>query len=120
MDNDDKVSEHINKAIILLYDRHQPDYANSIKESITAVESACNIMLATEKCTLGEALKKLELNGINIHPALKDAFNKLYGYTSDASGIRHAGGMGTNATREEAKFMLVACSAFCNYLKTFR
>ena len=120
LDNDDKVSKHINQAIILLYNREHPDYANSIKESITAVEAACNILLETEKCTLGAALKKLEDKGIVIHPALKQAFDKLYGYTSDAGGIRHSGDLGTNATREEAKFMLVACSAFCNYLKTFR
>ena len=45
------------------------------------------------------------------------AFNALYGYTSDANGIRHAGDIGGPAsTFEEAKFMLVSCSAFINYL----
>ena len=45
------------------------------------------------------------------------AFNMLYGYTSDANGIRHAGNIGgPSSTFEEAKFMLVSCSAFVNYL----
>lgn len=48
---------------------------------------------------------------------MKSAFEKLYGYTSDANGIRHAGNIGGNSsTFEEAKFMLVSCSAFINYL----
>ena len=48
---------------------------------------------------------------------MKAAFEKLYGYTSDASGVRHAGKLGgPDSTFEEAKFMLVSCSAFVNYL----
>ena len=48
---------------------------------------------------------------------MKEAFGKLYGYTSDANGIRHAGDIGgPSSTFEEAKFMLVSCSAFINYL----
>lgn len=62
-------------------------------------------------------IKKLEDNGVEIHSGLKSAFNILYGYTSDANGIRHAGDIGGPAsTFEEAKFMLVSCCAFVNYL----
>lgn len=49
---------------------------------------------------------------------MKGAFEKLYGYTSDANGIRHANGLGEgDSTFEEAKYMLICCSAFVNYLK---
>ena len=48
---------------------------------------------------------------------MKEAFIKLYGYASDAKGIRHAGKLGgTDASFEEAKFMLVSCCAFTNYV----
>jgi hypothetical protein len=40
----------------------------------------------------------------------------LYGYTSDSSGIRHALQDEPNLDFVDAKFMLVACSAFVNYL----
>ena len=41
----------------------------------------------------------------------------LYGFTNDANGIRHAGDIGgPSSTFEEAKYMLVSCSAFVNYL----
>ena len=65
---------------------------------------------------MGDALKRLEEEK-KIHPALKGAFTKLYGYTSDEGGIRHAEGLlESDVTFEEAKFMLVTCSAFINYL----
>ena len=56
--------------------------------------------------------------GVIISPALKQAFERLYGYTNDEStGIRHALMNDTNAPgAEEALFMLVSCSAFINYL----
>ncbi len=66
------------------------------------------------KATLGDALKLLK---DKIHPAMKSAFEKLYGYTSDANGIRHSNGLERKFTFEEAKYMLISCSAFVNYLK---
>ena len=111
------VTDHLRKAEIKLSDRNNPDYENSIKESITAVEAMCEVFLG-EKATLGELLNEFEKRKIPIHKALKDAFSKLYGYTSDANGIRHAGTIGgSSSTFEEAKFMLVSCCAFINYLK---
>ena len=113
------VYEHLSKANKFLADREKPDYENSIKESISAVEALCEIItgIKGKEATLGNMLKKLEANGVEIHQGLKSAFNILYGYTSDANGIRHAGDIGgKSSTFEEAKFMLVACSAFVNYL----
>lgn len=108
---------HIKKALGFLSDRENPDYKNSIKESISAVESICQIIAQNSKATLGEALKKLEEHGVKIHEAMKKSFSSLYGYTSDEGGIRHCEGMlESNVTFEEAKFMLVSCSAFVNYL----
>jgi hypothetical protein len=49
-------------------------------------------------------------------PAPEEAFVKLYGYTSDADGIRHALMDESDLASEDAKFMLVLCSAFVNYL----
>ena len=75
----------------------------------------CQIITEKNNATLGEALKLLKNK---IHPALNGAFDKLYGYTSNANGIRHANGLGEgNSTFEEAKYMLISCSAFVNYLK---
>lgn len=108
---------HIRKALGFLSDREKPDYKNSIKESISAVESICQIITENNKATLGQALKLLEDKGIKLHSALKNSFSSLYGYTSDEGGIRHAEGLfESNVTFEEAKYMLVSCCAFVNYL----
>lgn len=73
----------------LLTNKKNPDYRNSIKESISAIEALCKIKTNDDKATLRKALNLIEQK-YGLHPALKGAFEKLYGYSSDADGIRHA------------------------------
>lgn len=110
------VNIHLKSALDLLANRNNPDYRNSIKESISAIESLCKIITKEEKATLGNLLDKMN-ERMKIHPSLLEAFNKLYGYTSDSNGIRHGLYEEPNLDYEDAKFMLVACSAFINYIK---
>ncbi|ADZ10367.1 hypothetical protein Metbo_2152 [Methanobacterium lacus] len=110
------VKIHLQKSLGLLSDRESPDYSNSIKESISAVESVCK-QITGESLSLGQSLNKIEKNGIiDLHPSLKNGFKSIYGYTSDSDGIRHGLTDEPNLSYEDAKFMLVACSAFVNYL----
>jgi hypothetical protein len=106
--------QHMQTAIALFSRKPEPDYRNSIKEAISAVESAARVVTGDSKATLGAALKKINAK-MAIHPALRDAMNKLYGYTSDEGGIRHALLEESNIDEVEAKFMIVACSAFVNF-----
>lgn len=94
----------------------EPDYRNSIKESISAVEAYCREK--TGEDTLGKALLELKKQHVQIPDILKKAFDLLYGYTNDkSSGIRHALLDESNPPdNDEAIFMLVSCSAFINYL----
>ncbi|MBO5834696.1 MAG: hypothetical protein J6R12_01475 [Bacteroidales bacterium] len=112
----DSISNHISTALKLLSQRPEGDYRNSIKESISAVEYVCREI--TGKITLGDSLKELEKKGIDLPPMLKVAFEKLYVYTNDkTTGIRHALMDEINTPGyDEAKFMLVACSSFVNYI----
>ncbi len=107
------VRTHLDAALRMLSDKEAPDYRNSIKESISAVEAACRLITGDKSASLGEALKKVTY----VHPSLSQAFTKLYGYTSDNSGIRHSLVDDPNTSYADAKFMLVACSAFVSYLK---
>ena len=109
------VNLHIQTALKLLSDRKEPDYRNSIKESISAVESICNKITGDNNDTLGKAIKKIKTK-IPLHGALENAFSSLYGYTSTAEGIRHALMDEPDLHLEDAIFMLVSCSAFINYL----
>ncbi len=107
------VQEHLSDALTKLSDRKNPDYRNSIKESISAVESIARVI--SGESTLGKALKIIE-DRVGLHPALKKGFSAIYGYTSDEGGIRHALMESPNCDFEDAKYMLVSCSAFINYL----
>jgi hypothetical protein len=111
------VNIHLKSAINYFSNRENPDYRNSVKEAISAIESLCVIITGDSKATLGPTLGVIEKQ-YKIHGALKSAFTSLYGYTSDAGGIRHK--LLTDdivVSMEDAKFMLVSCSAFINYLK---
>ncbi len=110
------VRNHLKRSLELLASRTAPDYRNSIKESISAVESLVATSLGTDKGTLGQLLKRLE-DKIGLHPALKTAFSNLYGYASDEGGIRHALLEAEKVEFEEAQFLLVVCSAFVNYVQ---
>ncbi|SMF86583.1 hypothetical protein SAMN05661091_3434 [Paenibacillus uliginis N3/975] len=112
----DSVNTHMSKALSLYSRRKNPDYENSIKESISAIESLCCIITDNNKATLGDALKKMDERGLKLHGALKSALTQLYGYTSDQNGIRHAGIDFAGASTEDAKYMLVSCSGFVNYI----
>ncbi|MHA1799960.1 MAG: AbiJ-NTD4 domain-containing protein [Candidatus Helarchaeota archaeon] len=110
------VKIHLETALKHYSDKKNPDFRNSIKESISAVESLCCIIANKPEATLGDALKVIEKK-IGIHGALKSAFSSLYGYTSSAQGIRHKLLEEPNLNSEDARFMLVCCSTFVNYLK---
>lgn len=108
------VKEHIHTALQLLAIRPEGDYRNSIKESISAVEAVVREITGAKTLNFTE----LERAGIVLPSVLKQSFEKLYGYTNDATtGIRHALMEDANAPgADEAIFMLVSCSAFINYL----
>ena len=115
-------SENMEGAVIHLREAvehmNAGQYRDAIADSIHAVESVARRIDPKASKTLGPALDSLEQSGLLKHPALKQAFLKLYGYTSDAQGIRHA--LVDKGTREvgvdEAMFMFGACASFCAYL----
>lgn len=108
------ISDHLKAAVRMLSDMDSPDYRNSIKESISAVESLAKHVTGNSGATLGSALSELEKHH-SLHPALRSAFSSLYGWTSNAEGIRHALMDVSNLSQADARFMLICCSAFINF-----
>lgn len=111
------VRAHLAAALQHLSDRKAPDYRNSIKESISAVESMAQVVAGAPGATLGDALAAIERSG-KLHPALKKGFSSLYGYTGDADGIRHGMMDLPNLGAADAKFFLLSCTSFIGYLKS--
>jgi AbiJ N-terminal domain 4 len=110
------VQSHLQSALSKLSHRTNPDFRNSIKESISAVEALCRVIAGDDRATLGQALKRLTDRGLKFHPALEKAWGSLYGYTNDEDGIRHAMLEESSLTLADAKYFLVSCSAFITYL----
>lgn len=110
------VRHHLARAVQLLGSRTEPDFANSIKESISAVEGLAQRLSSKPKSSLGDGLDALERSGVALHPALACGFKALYGYSSDADGIRHAALDVPSVGVEDATYLLVSCSAFVGYL----
>ena len=93
-------------------------FADAVRESIHAVESVAKVISRQAHRTLGPAIKELQERQLLTHGALAEGFIKLYGYTNDEKGIRHAlqEEDKANVGQEEAVFMFGACASFCGYL----
>ena len=92
------------------------DWAESVRESIHAVESVARCLDAGAATSLKPALDALAQK-VDLHGAFKKGIENFYGYTSDESGIRHALLEGqANVDMEDAVFMFGACTSFAAYL----
>lgn len=103
----------IRRAIDDLSNRDNPDFADAVAQSISAVESIAGEI--SGKHTLGDSLKELKKT-YGFHPALADGWAKIYGFTSDESGIRHGGSEAAAVSADLARYLLVTCSAMVNLL----
>jgi hypothetical protein len=92
------------------------NYADSIRESIQAVESVARVLEPSAK-SLAPALAKLE-KSVRIHHNLQAGFGQLYNFTSDEKGIRHQllDKLGAKVDETDALYMLGSCAAFVSYL----
>lgn len=110
----EEIKIHISQALNHYSNLGNPDYRNSIKESISAVECLCRKI--TGKNTLGKALNQLRNKGVDLDTQLKEGIEKIYSFTNGEEGIRHALMKEVAVESEDARFMLVLCSSFVNYL----
>lgn len=113
------VASHISTAAALLSQLPGPDCRNSIKESVSAVEAAVRFVTGKKTVGVSKPLRLVE-DEFKIHPALRDGFEKIFAFSSDSDGVRHALMDESRLTQADAKFMLIACSAFSNYLLTLK
>jgi len=111
------VNEHLKKALSALGQKPKPDYHNAIKDAVLAVEATARLLGANEGDGLDRPLTILA-EKTKLDPAMKKAFLALYGYSSGPKGIRHAMMDQSDVGFDEAKFMVIACSAFVNFLIT--
>jgi hypothetical protein len=88
----------------------EPDLENAVKESILAVEALAKSVLGLPKATLGDCLKHDRLVQV-VDPGLRKLINVLWGYTSNAPGVRHSGSVPPGLAAAEADFAIETCAA---------
>lgn len=86
------------------------DPENSIKESVSAVESVCKT-LYLNSATLGDALKAMKKEKL-ISPMLITVFEKFYAYTNAEPAVRHGSDKMSGVDEMDAELALHMSAAF--------
>lgn len=109
-------NSQFNKALELLSRRPNPDIENSIKDAISAVEGILKILLGGKpKIKFGDGIKKLVNEG-KIKKPLDEIFHALFGFASNAPGVRHGQPDRPVTSLPEAFFFIYTCAACIIYL----
>ena len=90
-----------------------PDFENSLKESISAVESSLKILLGQPGSTMGKLLKEAQLDS-----DVERLISQAYGYTSNRDFVRHGGTKASTLTKAEADFFLEFAGSSIVYISS--
>ena len=90
----------------------QPDYENSIKESVNSIESCLMILLNEPKRTLGQLVKDPRID-----PDISKIIGKAYGLCSNKDFVRHGGTSNQPIGQHEAEFFLNLAATAIIYIK---
>ena len=108
---------HYLKALNFFNDIKNPDYENTIKEAICAVE-ACLISLYSPDISKNfeNCIRTIIGNDTGKVPApLVESLIKLYGYRNNGIGVSHATNKGLKVSIKEAEFVISACADYITY-----
>ena len=104
-----------NKAVNLIQQRPDPDYANAIKDIVGAVESVSNIIKGTKGSTLSSLMDQTPYKN-EIDPTILDAIKKIYAYRGNAEAVAHGAKGNTPVGEQEANLMITLSSGIIAYL----
>jgi hypothetical protein len=110
--------KHYDKALQFFRSPSKPDYENTVKEAVCAVEAAGKVLFPSAKAaTLGELAKWLTTTkDVSVPKALVHTITGVYGYRSGGEGVGHGGAEGGPATKEVAEYVLAVCASQIIYL----
>lgn len=103
--------DHYNKALKFFRDRTKPDFQNSVKEAVCAVEAAGKALFPNSKAkTLGDLVKDLG-NKNQMPQALLKTLEGIYAYRNSGDGVSHGGANGGAATEAVTEYVLSVCAS---------
>lgn len=110
--------KHYEKAMQFFRNPAKPDYENTVKEAVCAVEAAGKALFPVAKAaTLGDLSRWLvTTKDVSVPKALGQTFTGIYAYRSGGDGVGHGGAEGGPATVKVAEFVLAICASQIIYL----
>ena len=104
----DAARMHFSKALGYFRDRKKPDYANTVKEAVCAVEAAAKELFAQSNAkTLGEFINWAVSEKQNLVPKMiGQTFIGLYGFRGSGEGVTHGATSGGAVTAELSEYVL--------------
>lgn len=100
--------KHYDKALQFFRAPAKPDYENSVKEAVCAVEAAGKALFPQAKATtLGDLVKWLINNeDTQLSKGLSQTLTGLYAFRSSGTGVGHGGAVGGIVNAELAEYVL--------------
>lgn len=109
------VLNQFKKGKTFLYDHQPPDYLNSVKESVGAVEGIARIACNEPKKTLSDLIPHLRQQHLS-HPAMSKILDAIYAVRSDEPGAAHAAHKTSSFEYADAEFILNVSASVIIYL----
>lgn len=113
---------HFNKALGFFRNVSQPDFENAVKEAVSAVEAAAQVLFSTEDVQLDKIIKSIAGSGTGKIPKpIANTFYGLYGFRGSGKGVAHgnAGAGAGAATKEIAEYALAVAASQIVFLVEF-
>jgi hypothetical protein len=104
---------HFDKSLQFFRHPSRPDYENSVKEAVCAVEAAGKSLFPVAKAaTLGDLIKWLSAGTeVSVPKAVCQTLTGVYAFRNGGDGIAHGGAEGGKATREVTEYILALCAS---------
>lgn len=104
--------DHFNKALKYFHDPRNPDYENSVKEAVSAVESVAKALWPDLGSDYDKLLKRLSGVTPETLPApILDTLAKLYAFRGSGTGVSHGGSKGGAVTPEITEYVLATSAS---------
>jgi hypothetical protein len=104
---------HFDKALQFFCHPTRPDYENTVKEAVCAVEAAGKVLFPMAKAsTLSDVIKWLgSTTEVSVPKAVCQTLTGVYAFRNGADGVSHGGASGGKATLEVTEYILGVCAS---------
>jgi len=103
---------HYNKALKYFRNVSDPDYENTVKEAVCAVEATARVLFPSGGSTLGDVVKSITGSDVGQLPkSIANTFHGLYGFRNGGQGVGHGGATGGAVTKEIAEYALAVAAS---------